>query len=322
MILNNLEHLKFGEVTNEVGSSYATFRRSLKPILWRVWFDIFLLYALQIGFFVFMHQYMREWTLTNVFGTVVMALLIGFFLASLNLFIHEAAHYNIHHNKKTNDLLANIFIGIWFGMNVKSYRIIHWQHHEKLGTVEDTEHSYFNALSWKFILSTLFGIHVIRILLFRNKNVSAATGQNPENKRLDKIMFFSGILLNLLLLSAAYYIGNYFWIPAWIIGMFSIYPFFNSVRQLLEHRDEKAQAETDYAQVPHGVVSRFFQFNLFSYFFGGAGFDKHLLHHWDPQISYTRLKEVADFLSMTQQCNEIITKSRTNYLTTFLKLLK
>lgn len=322
MTLNNLEHLKFGEITNQSGSSYATFRRSLKPVLWRVWFDIILLYGLQIGFFVFMYQYLREFTLTNVLITLIISIFIGFFLASLNLFIHEAAHYNIHNNKKTNDILANIFIGIWFGMNVKSYRIIHWQHHEKLGTVDDTEHSYFNALNWKFILSTLFGIHLVRILLFRNKNVAAATTKNPDNKSLDKIMFFSGILLNLSLLCVAYYLGNYFWIPAWIIGMFSIYPFFNSVRQLLEHRDEQAKAETDYSKVPHGIVSRFFNLNLFSYFFGGAGFDKHLLHHWDPQISYTRLKDVEEFLSTNQQCNEIITKSRTNYLTTFLKLLK
>ena len=322
MITNNLEHLKFGQITNGEGHSYATFRRNLPPILWRVWLDISLLYILQIVIFFVMKKYIIDFSLVNVLWTILFAWMIGFFLASLNLFIHEASHYNIHHNKKTNDLLANLFVGVWFGLNVKSYRLIHWRHHEKLGTTEDTEHSYFNNPNWKFILSTLLGIHLVKVLLSRNEKMTAQNQSLAENKKLDRIVLVVGMLMNLSLLAIAYFTENYFWIPAWIIGMFSIYPFFNSVRQVIEHRDEKAEASVDYSKVNHGIVTRFFRFNIFSYFFGGAGFDKHLLHHWDPQISYTRLKEVEDFLATNHECNDIITHSKTNYLTAFLKIIK
>ena len=136
--------------------------------------------------------------------------MIGFFLASLNLFIHEASHYNIHHNKKINDLLANLFVGVWFGLNVKSYRLIHWRHHEKLGTTEDTEHSYFNNPNWKFILSTLLGIHLVKVLLSRNEKMTAQNQSLAENKKLDRIVLVVGMLMNLSLLAIAYFTENYF----------------------------------------------------------------------------------------------------------------
>lgn len=321
MITNNLEHLKFGQITDHAGNSYANFRRTLQPVIWRVWIDIALLYLIQIALYFIMAKYLVAFTITNIILTIVFAILIGFFLASLNLFIHEASHYNIHKDKKTNDQLASIFIGLWFGINIKSYRIVHWQHHEKLGTTEDTEHSYFNALNWKFILATLFGVHLIKILMSRKESINA-NKEIEVNKKLDKIMLISGMVCNLILLCLAFYFENYFWIPAWIIGMFSLYPFFNSVRQVMEHRDERAEGNIDYSIINHGKLSRFFKFNLFSYFFGGAGFDKHLLHHWDPQISYTRLGDVANFLKGNDECNEIIKQSKTNYFITFFKLLR
>ena len=322
MITNNLEHLKFGQITDEEGNSYTNFRKTLRPLIWKVWVDIFILYLLQIIIFSIMAHYLVVFSLLNIILTLFFAILIGFFLASLNLFIHEASHFNIHKNKKKNDFLANIFIGLWFGMNVKTYRLGHWQHHEKLGTTEDTEHSYFYVLNWKFILSTLFGIHLVKIVLFRKKNITASVESKPEDKKMDKIMLIAGLICNLILLGIAYYMENYFWIPAWIIGMFSLYPFFNAVRQLMEHRDELASETIDYEKINHGKVSRFFNFNIFSYFFGGAGFDKHLLHHWDPQISYTRLGEVENFLLKNHECQEIIKHSKTNYFITFFKLLR
>ena len=54
------------------------------------------------------------------------AFLAGFWLSFIQLFVHEAAHYNIHPNKKTNDFLANIFIGLILGINIKCYRKTHW----------------------------------------------------------------------------------------------------------------------------------------------------------------------------------------------------
>jgi hypothetical protein len=32
---------------------------------------------------------------------------------------------------------------------------------------------------------------------------------------------------------------------------------------------------------------------------GSAGFNRHLLHHWDPSVSYTRFDEMEAFLAET-----------------------
>ena len=38
----------------------------------------------------------------------------------------------------------------------------------------------------------------------------------------------------------------------------------------------------------------------FSRYFGGAGFNRHLLHHLDPSISYTRFDEFERFKNTVQ----------------------
>ena len=47
--------------------------------------------------------------------------------------------------------------------------------------------------------------------------------------------------------------------------------------------------------------------------FGSAGFWRHLLHHWDPTVSYTRYDDLENFLMDTRLAGEI-DKSRTSYL--------
>jgi hypothetical protein len=51
---------------------------------------------------------------------------------------------------------------------------------------------------------------------------------------------------------------------------------------------------------------------------GGAGFDRHLLHHWDPQVSYTRLPELERFLLNTKASAALSAKE--SYISTFKRL--
>ena len=74
------------------------------------------------------------------------------------------------------------------------------------------------------------------------------------------------------------------------------FPFFGSLRQLLEHRSAAASRHVDYSVAPHGRMTRMFREGPFGSTFGAAGFTRHLLHHWDPSVSYTNLAEVEVFL--------------------------
>jgi hypothetical protein len=100
----------------------------------------------------------------------------------------------------------------------------------------------------------------------------------------------------------------------------AVFPFLFALRQLLEHRHEHADPLTDYAEIDHGACTRLFGDDLFSRTFGGAGFNRHLLHHWEPQVSYTNPPELEAFLRGTEMA-PIIEARRSSYPETFRKLL-
>ena len=67
------------------------------------------------------------------------------------------------------------------------------------------------------------------------------------------------------------------------------------------------------------VLNQIFGNNFFSRYFGGAGFNRHLLHHLDPSISSTRFDEFEEFL-MRSSCAAEINKCRSTYWTKFKEL--
>jgi fatty acid desaturase len=105
---------------------------------------------------------------------------------------------------------------------------------------------------------------------------------------------------------------------AWLAGMGTVYPFIASIRQLLEHRALAPDAE---APVPYAATHRLFGEGPFASTFGGAGFNRHLLHHMEPQISCTRLAEVELFLNATSRASWLATH-RTSYGRAFRELLR
>lgn len=319
MTINDLEQIKARDVVDTNGVPYLEFRKGLKPRFFRVWIDIVSGY---LGLVITAAAVL--WTskhYPSLFWVSIPlgAILFGYIIAYIQLFIHEAAHFNIHPDRKTNDLLANAIIGILSGLNIKSYRDIHWLHHVHLGTTKDTEFSYFEPLSWRFILESITLIKPMKVLIARKKNLNQ-DGATNKHEAGDRKMFYLMALFNISLVLLTFWMGCWQLGLAWCGGVIVFFPFFGALRQLLEHRDLKAEDTTDYKQVNHGRVSRMFVVNWLSNTFGGAGFVRHMLHHWDPQASYTRLREIEEFLLNTDSCGDIICKSRTTYSRTFLNL--
>jgi fatty acid desaturase len=314
---NNLEGIDFDEVTNSRGINYAVFRNSLQPRYPTVAFDIvkgyfFLLLIAGAVIFLNAHFHHSWWIIVPV-----SSLLIGYIAAYLALFIHEAGHYNIHPDKKINDRLATIFLCLPFGLSIKSYRKIHWQHHIHLGTPQDTEVSYFNALTKLFVVETLTGVHLLRTVMRKNNN-SLLTKEQVQQSR---IMLLAGFLLHAATLTISFFTGNWPLALAWILSFGIFFPFFATIRQMLEHRDELANHTTDFYKQSHRKLSRLFVHTILSSSFGSAGFTRHMIHHWDPQISYTRLKDIEEFLTASEKTAPIIQSSKTTYTSVFKKLL-
>ena len=88
----------------------------------------------------------------------------------------------------------------------------------------------------------------------------------------------------------------------------------------MEHRDENAPSDRDFTKFAHGKVNRMFGSGPVASTLGGAGFNRHLLHHWEPQISYTNLAEVEWFLNDTNVA-PVLARHQTSYFRTFFQLL-
>ncbi|MCC6581981.1 MAG: fatty acid desaturase [Phycisphaeraceae bacterium] len=293
----------------ETGGKYREFLQTLTPHYHKVWRDIVFGYLmLALSLYIAWLLQPGAWFLI---GVPLGGLLIGYWVAYIQLFIHEAAHYNLWHDKNASDRLGDLFIAWQVGTTIRDYRATHFPHHTKIGTAEDTEASYFNALTPRFILETLTGIHALRVFLARRKS-GAARGANRSWGPL-----LRGVAVHLALLGFLFYMGA--WAPAlaWMGGVGVVFPFFATMRQLLEHREPAAFD----ANGPTEGVTRIFGDGPVASTFGGAGFNRHLLHHWEPTLSYTRLKDYETYLLTTSVAPLLRERSMT-YATAFLHILK
>lgn len=310
------EEYNKNEIANKRNTGYIEFKKKLAPDYFKVWLDLLsgLIMLPVIGIFVFMLNYYFPYLF--ILWILAGSVLLGYLMAYIQLFFHEAAHYNIAKGKKTNDILANIFIGLFIGEDIKFYRLMHFEHHRHLGKIIDTEHSYFDPLNIRFIIESITGIKALKVRKRRNKFFISSSGQKITtlNKQL-----LAGISLHLIIIGILAYFKQWTVIFSWVIGMGIFFPFFNSLRQLLEHRSESASKKVDYSKVPHGETNRMFGDSFIARTFGGAGFNRHLLHHWEPQVSYTRLKDLENFLMETESA-DILQQHSSSYLKVFLKL--
>lgn len=310
--------LRKSALINSKGQSYVAFRKTLTPKWSVVWFHIAMgwiaLALLQLGTILLTGQH----PVLNFLLIGVSSMMIGFVIAYLQLFFHEAAHYNLHPDRSINDILCNLFVSGIVGQDIKKYRPIHWDHHRHLGNPMDTEISYFDPLNIKLLLTSLLGIRAIKVVALRKK--VAHTDKKSQEKTIPYALI-GGIAFNVFFLSILLYFNQWVLIIAWVGGIFAWFPFFGVLRQILEHRDEYADFEADYTTVVHGAIHRLFGDGLLASTLGGAGFNRHLLHHWDPQVSYTRLREIEHFLMDTQGA-AYLQEHVTSYSETFRRLFQ
>jgi fatty acid desaturase len=297
-------------LVNRAGVRYHDFKRSLTPRYGKVWFELLCGHAALILTTAGIVTAYRYWPTLSAPIILVGAAIYGYALAYIVLFFHEAAHYNIARGRSLNDRLANIFIGLFVGQSIAAYRSTHFDHHRYLGTPTDTEHSYFDPLNVTFIAESLTGIKTLKKLAARNHAAGAG---------IDALMVL-GSLLHLAIVGVALRLGNWPLAVAWTVAVVIVFPFLAAIRQLLEHRSEQAKPDADYSVVPHGAVNRMFGSGPVASTLGGAGFNRHMLHHWEPQISCTRLRDLERFLRDTPAAH-VLEQGTTSYGSTFLLLL-
>lgn len=295
-----LEDLSRRALADDGGTTYLELRATLTPRWGRLWLALFAghlaLVAVAAGVVV----------VGGIAGALGGAVLIGFVVHYLVLFQHEAAHFNLAPTRTGNDRLCDLAIGLLIGEPIASYRVTHLDHHRHLGTTRDTERSYFDSLDARWLAECLTGIRPVRVLLTRSQH-SGRSGR-----------MLSPVLLGALAVNGTIVVGSLLlgWWPltvAWVLGIVVFWPLFNTGRQMLEHRGFDASRDVDYTTVDHGPVNRLFGSGPLASTLGGAGFNRHLLHHWDPGVSCTRLADLERFLDGTA-ARPALAEARTTYL--------
>ena len=155
-----LDEVRRQDLVDHSGVAYRDFRRSLEPEYAKAWTELLAGHAglLLTGAALVAVRRQRAWLPLAVPAG---AAAVGFGLAYLHLFLHEAAHFNLAADKQTNDRLANLFIGSLSGVDVATYRRRHFEHHRSLGRTSDPESSYFDALDLRLVFESLTGIKII-----------------------------------------------------------------------------------------------------------------------------------------------------------------
>ena len=295
----------------ETNGAYNAFVRELRANYRRAWFDIALGYVWLLAV-LYVVQVFREPVWLGV-AIIVGSILIGYGVAYIQLFLHEAAHFNLAPDRRLNDVLTDAFVSWFIGTDIQGYRTVHFEHHRKLGETDDSERSYFNALTPGFLLATLTGFHALQVLTLR--------GNETAQARKSRMPLIRGMLIHMGIVGGLLAVGAWPSAIAWILGMGIFFPFFGTIRQILEHRGAEANPVANYAEIPHGAHTRIFGTGVFSSTFGGAGFNRHLLHHWEPQISYTRFADFEEYLLDTSAAS-VIESRRSTYWRTFKEILK
>jgi fatty acid desaturase len=306
------------------GASYRELRAGLEPRWAVVWADLGATTAVAWGLPLLLATLERR-RASRPLIALGGAAAVGAAVQRVGLFLHEGSHFNLAPTKPANEIVTNATAGAMVLADVRAYRPGHMEHHRSLGTVDDPERSYFEALDWRFIAKGLLGARVLAVLRLRTPDPSSApspaSAPVPAPTGASRLVPLTGALLHATVVATALRKRRPATAFAWAAGVGSVYPLLGSLRQLLEHRDERASRSTDYATVDHGALSRMFTPSRWSWILGGAGFNRHLLHHWDAGISYTRLKDLEARLASTG-VGPLIDSRRSSYTTTFVRLWK
>jgi fatty acid desaturase len=253
-------------------------------------------------------------------------LVLGYTIAFINNFFHESTHYNVAPGRDRNDLVTNALMGWLFGSSIGLYRQIHFQHHRALGTTMDSENSYFDPLRVRYLVEGLTGLKVLRTLRryseveTTREDPAKPEARTPLHRERLTWMAIAAAVNGAVVLGLAV-TGHWPAAAAWALGELAVFPFFVSLRQTLEHRAEDAERGVNYRTVDHGAVNRLFGDGPMASTLGSAGFNRHALHHWEPQVSYTRLKDLERWL-MDTRLAPAVHERQTSYARTFLRLLE
>ena len=288
-------------ITNKSGVTYGEFRKTLTVNFFRIQLGIVCSF---LSIFVILFLCNKT---DNLYLLFFMSVSLALTQHRILNVVHEGAHYLLSRSRKFNDAFCNFLAG-WFVLcDVDQYRITHVEHHRNLGSEFDPENAHMEKLDLTWLVSLISGFNTVRRISVRNQ-ARSNLGTRATAKPRHLVVPVIGILLHSLILLIIFNLLSFQTLVVWLFSTFFLTPALGILRNLLEHKYvESVDSAIWYqilgrerpADVVLNVTTRTFTKSLLSRLYGSMGFTRHLLHHWDPSISFSNLGEVHKFLLET-----------------------
>ena len=241
--------------------------------------------------------------------------------------LHEGSHYLLAKSRVGNDVFSNVFSG-WFVLaDVKAYRKLQVLHHKNLGDELDPKKSHMEKLDLTLLLAAFSGFGSLRILRQRKKFKDEHLS-SQQTDELSPMIPILGLIMHLMIAASLLNYMSMKQAVIWIVCTFFVTPGLGIVRNILEHRYvetvdvevwELLMGKAISNESPSQVTTRIFTLSKLSSIWGSMGFTRHLIHHWDPSISFLNLDKVHNFLLNTQ-IGEQLRAMDTTFSSTFIQL--
>ena len=230
----------------------------------------------------------------------VIAMLGMIFIASrqhaLLALYHDAVHFLISSNKRLNDFIINSFVGVPLLMPVHTYRSLHFNHHQYLGTEKDPEKLYlYRKQPWNYqplttrlllkqILGDLFLWNSLRMIWLYIKDRIF----NDNRIKLPATKYYTELLFQFIFLFLVIGLCFYYWpsqvtkiLLLWFLPYLTFTQFFQKLRSFAEHTDDKADSDSVSCSWAPGWLGSFF---IWPY-----NINYHKEHHRFTNISWDEL---------------------------------
>lgn len=253
---------------------------------------VFIIFNILKPYFLIILSFSFYYFLDSNFKYILVFISFLFAQRYLQTLVHDSSHYFISNRKKINDIISNLFISSLIGMNIQSYRKIHFKHHVHNGSKNDPEfvskkHIAKNNLEFlKYILKY--------ILLLKSFGLVKKYFLNKESKKNNENLFFT--IINLLdklkfifLIQVIFFIlclySNIILYFIWIYLSLSFSPLISNLRFMVEHPDESDLTLSTKAKNFIDII-----------LFAPLNFNYHYEHHTFPQLPPYNLKKFHNIL--------------------------
>lgn len=230
---------------------------------------------------------------------VVGPILIFFVGTRINAFavqIHEASHGCLMRDRSFNDLYCNVFGAYWILNDVRSYWIVHREHHIHLHEETDPDRVLYGLQSENakqvmlVLLQDFFFVTALKRIYQYVTRPRPKAGQMKSavaRLHLAAKLVCQGLLLTLFVTTFGTANGVVLFAIYWVVPLFCVFPVLIRIRIVTEHFSEHLFNARVQPFVSRTTVTQFIE----SYFIG-AQMEYHMEHHLYPNFPYYQLKRL------------------------------